>query len=270
MAVKPATSRPRFAGSRSVRPATSATNGASTRSRMPTQPSTRQTGASGVWASKRCPTYTCNSVHKLAMTTIAVIIPRRRLTVCCLVSVSMTMLTPIGLEMLQQGSVPHALADREAPAAGDPLPEAVSDGELPHIAAHGAGRPDPQRQAHGAAQTGRLVRVPGPAIVEEGRLPEPHEAPQVVRDEHPVLEREPYHVCAGERMDAEDARAVLRDPQVELAAGLGAAELRSFDVENQGLPREILARDGECTRHPPRVRSPRGEDAVRRRSQHRE
>src|SRR2546422_8227698 len=71
-------------------------------------------------------------------------------------------------------------------------------------------------------------------------------------------------------MDAEDARAVLGDPQVELAAGLGAAELRTLDVENQGLPREILARDGERTRHSTRVRSPRGEDAVRRRSQHRE
>src|SRR4029077_2755420 len=82
--------------------------------------------------------------------------------------------------------------------------------------------------------------------------------------------REPRHVRARELMDAEDARAVLRDPQVELATGLGSAELRTFQVENQRLTREILARDGECTRHPPRVRSPRGEDAVRRRSQHRE
>src|SRR5256885_7063470 len=56
------------------------------------------------------------------------------------------------------------------------------------------------------------------------------------------LEREPCHVCARELMDAEDARAVLGDPQVELAAGLGAAELRTLDVENQGLPREILDR----------------------------
>src|SRR2546430_4068046 len=75
--------------------------------------------------------------------------------------------------MHRGGLVPHALTDREAPAAaGDPLSEAVSDGELPHISAHGAGRPEPQRHAHRAAQTGRLVRVPGPAIVEEGRHPD--------------------------------------------------------------------------------------------------
>src|SRR5947199_8143621 len=166
--------------------------------------------------------------------------------------------------MHRGGLVPHALTDREAPAAaGDPLPDALPYGELPHIAAHGAGRPNPQRHAHRAAQTGRLVRVPSPAIVEEGRHPDAHEAPQVVGDEHAILEREPYHVCARELMDAEDARAVLGDPQVDLPAGLAAAELGTFDVENQGLPREILARDGERTRHPTRVPSPRGEDAVR-------
>src|SRR5207247_52585 len=142
------------------------------------------------------------------------------------------------------------------------LPEAVPAAEIPHSAAHGAGRPNRQRPAPRAAQTGRLVRVPSPAIVEEGRHPDAHEAPQVVGDEHAILEREPYHVCARELMDAEDARAVLGDPQVELAAGLGAAELRTFDVENQGLPREILARDGERTRHSTRVWSPRSEDAV--------
>src|SRR5207247_11432461 len=144
---------------------------------------------------------------------------------------------------------------------GNPHPEAGSDGNPPHTAAPGAGRPDPRRPAPRAPQPGRLVRVPAPAIVEEGRHPDAHEAPQVVGDEHAILEREPYHVCARELMDAEDARAVLGDPQVELAAGLGAAELRTFDVENQGLPREILARDGERTRHSTRVWSPRSADA---------
>src|SRR5256885_12146380 len=114
--------------------------------------------------------------------------------------------------MHRGGLVPHALTDREAPAtAGDPLPEAVSDGELPHISAHGAGRPDPQRHAHRAAQTGRLVRGPGPAIIEEWRHPDAPEAPQAVGDEHAIFEREPCHVCARELMDAEDARTVLGD-----------------------------------------------------------
>src|SRR5437879_5859084 len=128
--------------------------------------------------------------------------------------------------MHRGGLVPHALTDREAPAAaGDPLPEAVSDGELPHISAHGAGRPDPQRHAHRAAQTGRLVRVPGPAIIEEGRHPDPHEAPRVFG----------IHEFTGTHM-------------AWLAARLGAAESRTFDVEDQGLPREILACHGERAR----------------------
>src|SRR6267378_1267067 len=123
-------------------------------------------------------------------------------------------------EMLQRGgagggrSVTNALTDREAPAAaGEPLSEAVADGELRHVAAHGAGRPDPQRHAHRATETGRLVRVPRSAIVEEWRYPDPHEAPQILRDEQPILEREPYSARAGELVDAEDARAVLRGPQ---------------------------------------------------------
>src|SRR5947208_17120194 len=103
--------------------------------------------------------------------------------------------------MHRGGLVPHALTDREAPAAaGDPLPEAVSDGELPHISAHGAGRPDPQRHAHRAAQTGRLVRVPGPAIIEEARNPDAHDAPQVAGEGHAISEREPGHARARELM----------------------------------------------------------------------
>src|SRR5207244_10751993 len=95
-------------------------------------------------------------------------------------------------------------------------------------------------------------------------------APAAVAARPAVLRRE--RCCGWPRnlVDAEAGRAVRGAPQVDLAAGLGAAELRTLAVENQGLPSEILARDGERTRHSTRVRSPRGEDAVRRRSQHRE
>src|SRR6267378_7627912 len=142
-------------------------------------------------------------------------------------------------EMLQRGgagggrSVTNALTDREAPAAaGEPLSEAVPDGELRHVAAHGAGRPDPQRHTRRAAQTGRLVRVPRSAIVEEGRHADAHETPHIVRDEQAILEREPHPARTRELVDAEDARPVLRVPQIELAAGLRAAQLGTFDVKD--------------------------------------
>src|SRR6266702_911030 len=47
-------------------------------------------------------------------------------------------LPQIGHEVVHRGGlVPHALTDREAPTApGEPLPEAISEGELRHIAPH--------------------------------------------------------------------------------------------------------------------------------------
>src|ERR1700693_104376 len=49
----------------------------------------------------------------------------------------------------QRGLVAHPFADREPPApARDPLAEAVSHGEFRDVAAHGAGRTDPQRHAN--------------------------------------------------------------------------------------------------------------------------
>src|SRR6267143_2019016 len=152
-------------------------------------------------------------------------------------------------EMLQRGgggggrSVTNALTDREAPAAaGEPLSEAVADGELRHVAAHGAGRPDPQRHARRAAQTCPLVLVPRAAVVEEWRDANSHEAPRVVGDDQPILEREPHPARAGELVDAEDARPVLRVPQIKLAAGLRETQLGTLDVENKRLVAEILAR----------------------------
>src|SRR2546425_12804014 len=93
-------------------------------------------------------------------------------------------LPQIGHEVMHRGGlVPHTLTDREAPAAaGDPLPEAISEGELRHIAPHRPGRPDPQRHTHRATQTGGLVLEPRTTIVEERCDPDPHEAPQVLRD----------------------------------------------------------------------------------------
>src|SRR2546429_1055551 len=47
-------------------------------------------------------------------------------------------------------------------------------------------------------------------------------------------------------------------PYTTLFRSLGAAELRTLDVENQGLPREILARDGERDRKSTRLNSSHG------------
>src|SRR5258708_16498215 len=124
------------------------------------------------------------------------------------------------------GRVPHALADREAPTTpGDPLPEAISEGELRHIAPHRPGRPDPQRHTYRATQTGGLVLEPRATIVEERRDPDPHEAPQVLRAQQPVLERQPNPPCARELPAPKDARPVLPLPQIELLARLGPTQL---------------------------------------------
>src|SRR5438093_12710848 len=65
-------------------------------------------------------------------------------------------------------SVSHTLADREPPAtARETLPEAIADGELRHVAADGARRADAQRHAEVPSQPRRLVRGPGPTVVEE-------------------------------------------------------------------------------------------------------
>src|SRR6266446_203382 len=179
-------------------------------------------------------------------------------------------LPQIGHEVIHRGGlVPHALADREAPTTpGEPLPEAISEGELRHIAPHRPGRPDPQRHTYRATQTGGLVLEPRATIVEERRDPDPHEAPQVLRDQQPVLEREPDPACAGELVDSKDAWPVLRVPQIELRARLGPTQLSALDVENQRLLRDVLARDGQAGRNPPRIGTPGREDAVRRRLQH--
>src|SRR5207249_9550796 len=94
-------------------------------------------------ASKRSPTYTCSSVHRAATTRIAVTLA---------------------------SSVPHTLADREAPAAAsESLSEAVSDGKGRDVASHRTGRADAERHADLATQARRFARVPRPAVVEERR-----------------------------------------------------------------------------------------------------
>src|SRR5882762_2168561 len=169
------------------------------------------------------------------------------------------------------GLVPHAPADCEPPTTpGEPLAEAISEGELRHIAPDRSGRPDPQRHTHRATQTGGLALEPRATIVEERGDPDPHQAPQVLREQQPVLEREPDPACAGELVDSEDARPVLRVPQIELGARLGPAQLSALDVENQRVLPEILARDRQPRPHAPRVGPPSSEDSVRRRLQHRE
>src|SRR6266700_7522735 len=175
-------------------------------------------------------------------------------------------LPQIGHEVVHRGGlVPHALTDREASTApGEPLPEAISEGELRHIAPPRPGRPDPQRHTHRATQTGGLVLEPRATIVEERRDPNSHEAPYVLRDQQPVLEREPDPACAGELVDSEDAWPVLRVPQIELGARLRPAQLSALDVENQRLLLEILAGDGQAGRNQPRIGTPGSEDAVRR------
>src|SRR5258708_25872816 len=103
-------------------------------------------------------------------------------------------LPQIGHEVMHRGGlVPHALADREPPTTpGEPLPEAISEGELRHIAPHRPGRPDPQRHTYRATQTGGLVLEPRATIVEERRAPYPHEAPPAPPTQQPRPAREPY------------------------------------------------------------------------------
>src|SRR2546429_9189129 len=117
-------------------------------------------------------------------------------------------------------------------------------------------------------RSGRLALVPAAAIVEKGRHADAHEAPQLVCNEQSVLEREPRHVRPGELVDAEHARPVLRIPQVELVAGLRAAQLGTLDVQDQGLIAKILAPDCEGARYAPRIGHPRGEDRAGRPVQH--
>src|SRR5689334_8861090 len=107
--------------------------------------------------------------------------------------------------------IPQALPDREAPAAPREghavLPEAIPDRDFRHVAPDRARGTDPERQTHVTPQPGRLaVRVPGPAVIDERREPDAHQAPRLVRHEHAVLEREPHHPGAVELVDAPHAR----------------------------------------------------------------
>src|SRR5207245_10385623 len=71
-----------------------------------------------------------------------------------------------------------ALAHRDRPvAAGEPLAEAVSQGELAHVTVDGARRPQAQRQSHVAAEPDGIGGVPRAAVIEERGDPDADQAP---------------------------------------------------------------------------------------------
>src|SRR5207249_1025574 len=81
------------------------------------------------------------------------------------------------------------------------LAEPVSDREFPHVTAHGARRPEAQRQPHVPTQPGPLVGVPRAPVVQERRHADADQAPQLVAHEHAVFENEPHHARPGELVD---------------------------------------------------------------------
>src|SRR5438309_1183022 len=167
--------------------------------------------------------------------------------------------------------VDHAAAHGDRPAiARPPLSEPIPQGELGHVAVHRAGGPHPEREAHVAAEAGRLVRVPGAAVVEERSDPHADQAPQLVAHQDAVLQREPHHARARKLMGAEHTWSFLQHPQVELGARLGSLERAGFGVQNEHLAPEVLARDGDGAAHPPAVEAtrPRRVHAVRGAAQH--
>src|SRR5216684_369236 len=157
----------------------------------------------------------------------------------------------------------HGFANGDTPAAArEPGPEPIAHPKLPHVAAHGARRPEPQRYAHVAPKALRVSGVPRASIVEERGHTDRHEPPHLVRDEDAIFQGEPHHARAGEFVDAEDAGAVPRRPQVEFAARLGPAQGRALEVKNQGVTRQVLARDRQSTGDAPRVRCPHARGAA--------
>src|SRR5712692_10186212 len=118
-----------------------------------------------------------------------------------------------------------SLTDRHRPPLSDEgLPEPVADRQLRDVPIGSARGAEPQRQPHIAPLPSALVRVPGPTVVQERRYTHAEQPPQVVLHEDAVLDREPDHPGPGQLVGTEEPGPVLIAPEIELRAGLGAAQ----------------------------------------------
>src|SRR5260370_42345480 len=85
----------------------------------------------------------------------------------------------------------HGFANGDTPAAPrEPGPEPIAHPKLPHVAAHGARRPAPQRDPHVAPAPLRVPPVPRATIVDERGHTDRPEAPHLVRAQDAIAQRE--------------------------------------------------------------------------------
>src|SRR6267378_2499236 len=131
------------------------------------------------------------------------------------------------------------LAERDCPPFPcEPRPEPVADRQLRDLSIRRARGAEAQRQPDIAALPGALVRVPRPAVVQERRHPYAQQPPQIVLHEDAMLERQPRHPGPRQLVGTEQAGPVLIAPQIELRAGVGAAQRTALEVQHGRLPRQ--------------------------------
>src|SRR5436190_626223 len=120
-----------------------------------------------------------------------------------------------------------------------PIPER----KLCHITAHRARGSEPQRNAGVPALARRLIVVPRAAVVYEWGEPEREQPSDIVGHEDAVLQHEPGRARPRKIVNAEQSRTALKDPRIELGAGLGIGHDSCFGMRNEGMAWDVLTHD---------------------------